>query len=120
MNKSPATPLRMAADKALNAASAKMQGKSEAEVDKELQAEKNKRLKSHVDKIINAKESVAHANADVKGAIQAAVDDGFDGPALKTIVKHKMKQISAEHKQNVNQMCLAIEMPVIYRLEATN
>lgn len=114
------TPMKQASDKAMKSVSARRAGKTDEEMDSDVAAEKNKRLRGHIDAIMKNTEERSQINATIKGHYDAAAEDGFDRAAMKTIIKHRTKQVSQEHRQNVNQMCLALDMPVIYRLEATN
>jgi uncharacterized protein (UPF0335 family) len=122
MSNQVATPLKIAADKAMKQVSARRAGASgsEEELDREMIAERNQKLKAHVDALVKMKEELANIGADIKGRYDLAADEGFDRKALKEIITLKTKERSQEHKQNVNQYCLALDMPVQYRLEATN
>lgn len=122
MSSQVAKPLEIAAQKAMKQVAARRAGGSgsEEELDREMIAERNQKLRAHVDAIVKMKEELANIGADIKGRYDLAADEGYDRKALKEIVTLKTKERSQEHKQNVNQYCLALDMPVVYRLEATN
>jgi uncharacterized protein (UPF0335 family) len=115
-----AIPFKQAADKAMKGVSARRAGKTDDEMDAETRKEDAKQAKGFVDRIIKLKQEGADINADIKSIYDAAAEAGFDRGALKTVVKHRMRDISSEHKQNVNQLCLQLDMQPIYQLEAAN
>lgn len=84
-------------------------------IDNPTDAIDSKKIKGYVDRIMNLKDETADINSEIKSIYDAAADAGYDRAALKDLIKHKRKELSQEHKQNVNQLCLAIDMPLIYK-----
>jgi uncharacterized protein (UPF0335 family) len=61
-------------------------------------------VKKFVDKLLRLEEQLDQHKVDMKQAYDDAHEQGIDRKALKIVVKHKKKAVSAELRQEVNDL----------------